>query len=271
MELPRSPSWHWIAGRPRWPFDVGAILSGPFVLSDYAAWASNNPDWAGPINLLPTLIRVVFFLSIVGLILVQFARSKTKENYRQLKARADRAQALENTVAENISEIMNGIISGFEAQLKLNSGDNSRISLYVNDQSDDLVSIGRVATNPNHRHIGRKILPKDKGCVGKAWAEGWAFVADFGTENYDAHVGHYGMTTDEIAVLAMKPRYLAALRIDDGPRSLAVLVFESQQANRFDEVNIKREMIAFTGYLVETLQTLAPHLPKPLAGDGQEL
>ena len=205
------------------------------------------------------------------LVAVEWARSSAKESFKKLRDRAQRAQELENTVAENISEIINGIIMGFENQLRLQSDDNSRISLYVDDHSDNLVNIGRIATNPNHRPIGRKVLPKDVGCVGLAWAEGWAFVDDFGEENYDTHQGHYGMEPGIIAGLAMKPRYIAALRIDDGPRSLAVLVFESLQEKRFDEVKIRKEMNSFTGYLTNTLQTLEPHLPKPLPIDGQEL
>lgn len=128
-----------------------------------------------------------------------------------------------------------------------------------------------MSTNPNHKPVGRKVLPKDKGCVGKAWGDGWAFIPDFGYEKYDEHFGHFGMTVEQISGLKMKPAFIAALRIDDGPRSIAVLVFESLQAHRFDETKIRKEMGAFIGYLTETLITLRPHLPKPLSGNGREL
>jgi hypothetical protein len=221
--------------------------------------------------LLPWLLGAIFILSVIGIVVIEVSRAKTRESYRQLKDRADRAQQLEDTIAENITEIVNGIILGFSSKLALQPDDNSRISLYVDNSSGDLVNIGRVATNPNHRLIGRKVLPKDRGCVGKAWAEGWAFVGDFGAQDYDAHGGHFGMSPEQIAGLAMKPRFIAALRIDEGARSLAVLVFESLQANRFDEVRIRKEMNSFSGFLTGTLVTLAPHLPRPLPADGGEL
>ncbi|BDI61879.1 hypothetical protein [Qipengyuania nanhaisediminis] len=188
-----------------------------------------------------------------------------------MQSRADRAQELEDTIAENISEIMNGIIAGFGQQLGWAPNENSRLSLYVDNGAEGLVSIGRVATSPNHRAVGRKVLPKDQGCVGQAWAEAWVYEGEFGGADYATHASHFGMPEAIVNGLSLQPRCLAALRIDDGPESLAVLVFESAQPNRFNEPKIKKEMIAFSGYLTGTLKTLAPHLPKPLAeAEGEE-
>lgn len=259
------------ASWPIWPFNIGAIIAGPLLLRDTSAWATANPDWAGPISLLPATVWIAFLASVIGLVVVNWCRSTTKESYRELQSRAARAQELENTIAENIAEIMNGIIAGFGNQLKLGPEENSRISIYVDNSSDGLISIGRVATNPNHRPIGRRVLSKDEGCVGRAWADAWVIETNFGIENYESHVSHFGMEQEVINGLGMKPLYLAALRIDDGPHSLAVLVFESLQADRFDEAKIRREMSAFSGYLIGTLKTLQPHMPKPLGVSGEEL
>lgn len=269
--MKKSPIFEWLARKPIWPFNVAAIGVGPIFLRDFSSLATAYPSWAGPIELLPHLVGAVFVGSVVGLVIVEVARSKTRESYKELMRRAERAQALEDTVAENITEIINGIILGFSAKLGLQQDDNSRISLYVEDSTGNLINVGRVATNPNHKPVGRKVLPKDKGCVGKAWGDGWAFVPNFSEENYGSHAGHFGMTAEQIAGLKMKPLFIAALRIDDGPRSLAILVFESLQENRFDETKIRKEMSAFIGYLTGTLITLTPHLPKPLSGIGREL
>jgi hypothetical protein len=202
---------------------------------------------------------------------VHWGRSQTKESYKSLQKRAARAQDLEDTIAENISEIMNGIIAGFSNKLGLEPDENSRVSLYVDDGLDGLLSIGRVATSPNHRAVGRRVLPKGEGCVGQAWAEAWVFEAEFGNDDYEGHESHFGMPRDVISGLSMRPQYLAALRVDDGAQSLAVLVVESLESNRFNETKIKKEMISFSGYLTGTLKTLAPHYPKPLAGNGEDL
>lgn len=267
----KHPRLEWLARKPLWPFNLGAIGSGPVFLRDFSHLATEFPGWAGPAHLLPWIIGAIFSGSVACLLAIEFARSRTQENFRALKDRASRAQALEDTIAENITEIVNGIILGFANKLNLTADDKSRISLYVFDTNTGLINIGRVATNPNHKPVGRKVLPTDKGCIGMAWAEGWAFVDDFGVQNYVDHEAHSGMTPEDIDKLAMKPRFLAALRVDDGVRALAVVVFESMQPNRFDEVRIRREMNVFSGYLTGTLVTLAPHLPKPLSAVAGEL
>lgn len=261
----------WLASLPLWPFNIGAVASGPFLLRDVSEFAGANPDWKGPIELIPLLILCTFVGCVFGAILIQWGRSETKESYQSLKERAGRAQELEDTIAENIEEIVNGIIAGFSNKLGLEADENSRISLYVDDGGDGLLSIGRVATNPNHRSVSRRVLPKNEGCVGQAWAEAWVFESEFGNDGYEHHASHFGMSPELIAGLSLQPQYLAALRIDDGPQSLAVVVFESLQPSRFNETKIKREMSAFSGYLTGTLKTLAPHYPKPLAGNGEDL
>lgn len=262
---------NWLASRPLWPFNLGAIASGPFLLRDSSAWAEDSPKWAGPIELIPWGVVIVFATCLISIAAIEWGRMRTRASYKKLQERADRAQELEDTIALNISEIITGIIGGFGRQLKLQPDDNSRLSLYVDNGSSGLLSIGRWGTNPNYESVGRKVLPKDLGCVGLAWAESWVFEGDFGTENYDQHPSHHGMAPDVIAELKMKPRYLAALRIDDSSRKLAVLVFESMQADRFEERKIKREMIAFSEPLTDTLNVLTPHLPRPIAGEGEEL
>lgn len=261
----------WWAGLPLWPFSVGAVASGPALFRDFSKLAEEYERWAGPIELIPFVIGTVFVVSLIGLIGVQWGRWLAEETISELRERAERAQELEDTIAENIREIINGIIGGFGKQLKLTPDDNSRLSLYVENGSGGLLSIGRWATNPNHETVGRRELPKNEGCVGEAWGEYWAFEENFGEENYNGHPSHQGMSPEVIERLKMRPQYLAALRIDDGAQKLAVLVFESMQADRFEEGKIKREMKAFSGYLIDTLKTLAPHYPKPLAGDGEDL
>ena len=258
----------WLASKPRWPWEVGAVLTSAFLFRDVTSMIKENPSWAGPINLLPTLVLIAFMLCIVGLCLVHWGQQSTKESYKDLQLRAQRAQDLEDVIAENITEIVNGIIAGFIGKLNLRAEDNSRISIYIDDGLGGLVNIGRVATNPNFSEVGRKILPKDEGCVGRAWAEGWVFEADFGDDGYENHQSHYGMPLAVINGLKMKPKYLAAMRVDDDIRSLAVIVFESMQPKKFDEIRVRKEMRVFSSYIVGPLRAFKPHLPRPLGGIG---
>lgn len=269
--MKEKPLATWFAKWPLWPFSVGAVASGVALNRDLSSWSTKFPGWAGPIELFPYLVGLAFVFCLAGMIGVQWGEAAIEENYDELRDRAKRAQELEDTIAENIREIVNGIIGGFGRQLKLAPNDNSRLSLYVDNGSGSLLSIGRWATNPNHENVGRRLLPKDEGCVGQAWGEYWVFEGKFGTENYTQHPSHHGMPADVIETLSMRPQCMAALRIDDGPQKLAVIVFESMQQERFDEGEIKREMSAFSWYLTGTLKTLAPHYPKPLAGAGEEL
>lgn len=136
--MKRSPILEWLARKPIWPFNVAAIGVGPIFLKDFSSLAATYPGWAGPIALIPYLVGAVFVGSVIGLIAVEAARSQTRESYKELIVRAERAQELENVVAENITEIVNGIILGFFAKLDLRQDDNSRISLYVDDSSGKL-------------------------------------------------------------------------------------------------------------------------------------
>jgi hypothetical protein len=269
--MKKQPLVEGVASLPRWPFNLGALASAPFLLEDFSSWAQAYPGWAGPFGVLQPTLILAFAICVVFLIAVHVARAMTVDSYKDLKERAKRAQELEDVIAENITEIINGIILGLVSKLGLKQDDNSRISLYVNHPSGDLVNVGRVATNPNIEKVGRKILPKNVGCVGKAWAEGWAYVRSFGEGEYVEHECHYGMKPEEIQGLAMKPQFMAALRIDDGPREIAVVVFESLQPERFDETRIRRELSSFCEYVTGTLVTLTPHLPQPLSGGREDL
>lgn len=269
--MKEKPVATWFAKWPLWPFSVGAVAAGVALNRDLSSLSAKFPNWAGPIELLPYLIGTAFAVCLAGMIGVQWGEAAIKESYDELRDRAQRAQELEDTIAENIREIINGIVGGFGRQLKLAPDDNSRLSLYVDNGSGSLLSVGRWATNPNHESVGRRLLPKDQGCVGQAWGEYWVFEGEFGVDNYEHHASHHGMPPEVIGNLSMRPQCLAALRIDDGPQKVAVLVFESMQAQRFEEGKIKRDMKAFSGYLTGTLKALRPHLPRPLAGDGEEI
>lgn len=269
----RDGFWRKFLSVPRAVFEIGAIGTAPFLLLDYSVIGGSVPDWKGPIAQLNWFLPVIFTVSVVGLGLNVLAQYLEGEFISHLRRKAERAQELENLIATNIREIIEGILNGFGKQVRLTDDDQTRISLYVKADANKLANIGRVSTNPNFGEIGRRTIPIEQGCVGAAWAGGWSYVKDFGEDdNFVSNQENSGISVEILNALNMKPRFLAALRIADAHgRPLAVMVVESLQEERFEETKIKSEMNKFSKLLERSILAIRPHIPKIATSIEEEL
>lgn len=257
----------WIAKRSSMWSYIPSIGIAPFLLRDISGFSESFPNWSGPINLVPAGLICLFLISLVATIILAYYKSKAAPAINELSSRAERAQELEDLIAENVSEFFNGILVGMTAQLNLRTVDDYRLTLYVPSSDDKLVRAGRYSTNPNYRKVGRKYIPTGEGLVSEAWQSGNAFASDLGEGDkfIENAVTKYNLAERTARNLNMKPRFLAAVRIDqkNNNEPIGVLVFESKKQKQFTKTEIYGKLSTMTVFFESSIPSLREHIPTP--------
>ncbi len=115
-----------------------------------------------------------------------------------------------------------------------------RISIYLYDNAKYFLRAGRFSYNPDYNTSGRKIYPKNEGCIGKTWETGDFFIGNLPdpTKNkkaYDQALRVMGLPKEAINGLTMRSRLYYGIRFSDGEdhSPIGVIVVESTDPNRF--------------------------------------
>ena len=153
---------------------------------------------------------------------------------------------------------------------ELNFGDTDRISVYKHD-GHRFLELGRYSKNPDFHKTGRGVYPDNEGCLGRAWREGWAYVADLPdpktefNEYCHRQAVEYNISQLAVRGLTMRSLTYAALAIDSlrGDVRVAVIVCESTKPEDFSRDEVSRGFLtAGKGivYFLEYMRPLEPSL-----------
>lgn len=210
----------------------------------------------------------LFVLGVTAVVVGQFFQAISTPGNKSLKEELQKAiEALNKRTKGYLEVINNELLVLFEIS---NFRETERISLYNHDGTT-LIMVGRYSSNPNLKKKGRGFHNENEGVIGRAWANGKAFVDDLPeSSNNDDYVYvrecviTWGMKREEAVNLSMKSRTIAAFSINDSQNNRsAVIVFESTNPQGFDEQYIETLMrngeSRRISLLLEKLQSITPN------------
>ncbi len=244
------------------PVLVGvSVLASAFLTYDFSHVYSYVPSWKHQIDLLRSALPITLVLTQVFLLAVSIFQGIRQCSIRKLKKQVDEYREKINIIASNVETLVDGILLRLAEKLKLDKGDPSRLTIYIHNSNGHFISFGRYSPDPSLNEKGRSLLPDNAGCISQAWKSDWCYEGNLSSKDCRQK---YKVEQSVVDGLRMKSRFYAVKRIDSSnKRPLAVVVFESVTANKFDEQKIRNLLNGEEAYLAEIIDCLKEHIPNP--------
>lgn len=219
-----------------------ALAGVCFEFSEKQLWFLSVGCWGW------ILLIIAFILSVFGCIKLSKKNSQILNLKSLLNDSSQKIQLLEATLekyGEDNYSLFQYVLAGIFKSLSLNGTD--RVSLYKKEK-ENLVLMGRYSINPDYNKVTKRVYPISEGYIGKAMKDGSFFIdnipefKDGKREEYYSFVcNSCNIQKDIVRNLSMKSRtyYCKALTDSMETERKAVIVFESLEANRFTEEQVK--------------------------------
>lgn len=194
------------------------------------------------------LLSIAFVLSVISCIKLSNKNKQIGELDMAVNDSAEKIQLLEATLekyGEDNYSLFQYVLACIFKSLSLNGAD--RISLYKKDK-ENLILMGRYSIYPDYNNVKKRVYPVSEGYIGKAMKDGSFFIDDIPEfidgkreEYYSFVCNSCNIPKDTVRNLSMKSRtyYCKALTNSMETERTAVIVFESIEANRFTEEQIR--------------------------------
>ena len=162
-----------------------------------------------------------------------------------------------------------GVLLTLATKLELEESGTERVSIYVyRSDAENFVPCGRFSHNPILKSKGRAVLPANQGGIAKAWEQGWhfnnAFPEDVESKAYREYIrDEYGIPRSTVRGFKMKPRCLAAKKIQANDRPVAVIVAESTEAGVLVEQDLQNLLAGIADEYGRMVAAVDKHIPDP--------
>ncbi|PPF82620.1 hypothetical protein C5E07_13060 [Pseudoclavibacter sp. RFBJ3] len=146
---------------------------------------------------------------------------------------------------------------------------SERVSVYFY-QRDKFVMIARYSMSPELEVPGRGTYPVQQGVIGAAWNSTHGTLVQVYSPNErlwdEKHIDDFGFDNATIEVLTMRPRVVAAMRIEEDGKSVGMLVFESAERSRIGQHTLDKaaDSRVFEA-LSDVVSVCAPSTPSGVA------
>lgn len=212
------------------------------------------------------------FLVVLGAVWLPIKEApKLERKVEQLEDEVLRLEGVISALGGDYFELLRNKLRAMADQLEFDGAD--RISVYRYDDGQ-FTMVGRYAERPEFDKPGRTIYPANQGVIGTAWssADGYSSVADLPdarTEwaNYrDVNNKVWKLPMSVVDSLNMRSRSIAAHVLKHPTTSArnAIIVFESEAPNRFDNVDLKSRCTGAwgqeTSQFLESMRSREPDL-----------
>lgn len=213
----------------------------------------------------------ILLLSTLALAYVLFIEAKSKPRIDRLVKELADAQEKNSIITERVRDLFDGYLYNLANKLGFGtqSSNCERVTLYIHDQDNNFIQCGRYSANPKYRSISRTSYPDGEGCIAKGWEEDWHFDAKFPCPTADKSsyinycLANYKIPRNTTRGINMKSRMYAVSSIKKNGKPSAVIVVESEKANRFEEPVIKEVLTAQNEFLSHAIEELRSYIPKP--------
>lgn len=221
--------------------------------------------------LIPALYPWLFGICVFVYVGVLILEARAQPNIDDLTKKLANATEKNNIISERLRDLFDGYLYNLANKLGFGSqGTNcERITLYIHDQGNNFVQCGRYSANPRFQKISSRPYPDNEGCIARGWENSWHFDAAFPCPNnelgkyVDYCLSKYRVPRNTTRGIRMKSRLYAVSCIEKNGTPLAVIVVESEIANRFDAVEIRTILSAQNEFLSHAIGELRDYIPKP--------
>jgi hypothetical protein len=221
--------------------------------------------------LIPALYPWLFIVCVIVYVLVLIVESRSQPKIDELTKQLANATERNNIISERVRDFFDGYLYNLASKLGFGSrGTNcERITLYIHDRDNSFIQCGRYSANPKLRGINRSNYPDTEGCIAKGWENSWHFAATFPCpinelgKYVDYCLSEYGVPRNTTRRINMKSRLYAVSCIEKNGTPLAVIVVESETADRFDAMEIRTILTAQNEFLGHAIGELRDYIPKP--------
>lgn len=247
-----------------------AAISAGLMSQNFTELAVEHPDWAGmaaffgQVNWLLALI----LLSAASAVLTIGISLLGGETIGQLKAKVGQHQNELNEVGNSIKMLLDGLLVNIAKRLRLEQQSQSRLTIYIHDPEREVfVACGRYSPNPVLAAPGRTTYPDNQGCIALGWERGWHFdnaVPPTPGARRSYNQKNYGMSAATTDTIRMNSTLYAVSRLQNAyDKPVALIVFESEQAEGHEEAFLKETLEAFSKDFSRVLETLIDYIPNP--------
>jgi hypothetical protein len=258
-----------VLGRILYPIFNSLTIIFAFILNyDFLILKNNYPDWRGIFNIAesPTIFWLFIAFAVLSA-LTSVSEWRRKKSLRQLSNQIASLKEQNEVISENIKNLFDGVLYNLSKKLDFTERDQSRISLYIHDKKQSFVPFGRYSPNPEFQKPGRSYYPDRQGCISRGWQHGWHFENTFGDTPH-AHkkknTNDYHIPVEVYGNLKMKSYVYAVKRLNDkNGDSLAVIVVESTQKDRFTESELQERLNGTVEDFSHMIKALKDYIPTP--------
>ena len=266
--------------------DVAQNFS-PILLAGYSVWlgwwltkrhesweAQADPSWTYWVSAwTPWVGLVVLAISVYGGLGGALEGRRREQKIAQLqrdnrkgdvaRAELEDAQQAVTSLHWEHHETLYQCISDCLAQLMppdLRTDDTVRVSLYIHDDNRFALA-GRYTINPKYKSVNRKFFPDKEGVIGKAWAEGGKYQAEFPDDEEEMYTelrANYRMTKQTASSLSMPSRTYCGFAVSNKNERKGVLLFESTRKGVLALDELERNFETHESYLENLLQRFRP-------------
>lgn len=232
-----------ILSHTRWPWSTGITAALPYVKEDVEI------SWG-----ILSLASAIIWVAVVGSVQI----------VKQMRAPTRPTTMLDGNFKDIVEDEL-----ALLADAILNLTPDDRITLYKHS-GRAFFRLGRYSANPELAKRGRPIYLDTEGCMGRAWQmkecyDNGAPAADHSSTEYEKYMKEkWDIKKKDSRGFRMKSRCYCAFRIDQGPKKLAVLVFESVRPDGLDFDKLKELVSEQEGpRLAYLLNRYAEMVPDP--------
>lgn len=250
------------------PVSLGVLISGGFLTYNFTELGNKHPDWSGAILIVNNSIWWIFLCTAGTAFVFNIVEACCAKKISNIQEELDAVKEKNDVIGDNIKNLFDGVLLNLSRKLDFAQSDNSRISLYIHDEAcSSFVPCGRYSTNPELRKPGRTSYPDDQGCIARGWQLGWYFDSSFPNHPY-SHckycLTNYKIPEEIHKNIKMLSRLIAVKRIDDlGSNPLAVIVVESEDPARFDDVGLREKLNGTIEDYAHMISVLRSYIPSP--------
>jgi hypothetical protein len=142
-----------------------------------------------------------------------------------------------------------------------------RITLYALIEEDkEFFAVSRFSENSTKRKINDdKKYPMDKGCIKKAYDNGFFFTTLPSKRNFGQYIeaqSAFGYSPEEVTKMSMHSRLYAAQRIETRSGVIGVIVLESELPGRFKEEKARQSLTFLSEHIGVLLEVVLSNVTR---------
>lgn len=193
----------------------------------------------------------------------------SNEKVGQLREENDQLEASIGNLIQDMEYICNGYLYSLAKgplEFYKSSKSDERITIYLHDIRGHFYSIGRYSSNPDYSSKSREIYPGGQGNIAIAWEKGLHFANDYpdplsDPALYSERCLRDGISEEILKSIKMKSRLYFGYRISKGHNSIAVILIESTQNDRYNYKQLEDTLNEEKQYLCYLIGSLSKWMP----------